>query len=163
MAQIRCPECGCDISEGVSKCPFCECVIKIHNADTGYSGYENGKISNESRLHEDDRALKYKFVAGLFFVLACICFVAAYTRVNNSEYHFHKEHYNQCMSGYADSKYAETTSEVIFKNSYSFIADEYKEMAAEDINKIWEYRWQAIILGVCGAAFTIGGFIFIKK
>ena len=70
MAQIRCPECGCDISEGVSKCPFCECVIKIHNADTGYSGYENGKISNESRLHEDDRALKYKFVAGLFFVLA---------------------------------------------------------------------------------------------
>lgn len=158
MVMVKCPECGCDLSEEVSKCPFCDCLINVNNDKD-----LKNNISVEKQKINNDIVRKYKMVSVSLFVLTCILFVIAFTRVNNSDYKFYKEHYDDCMSGYDDSKYNERTSGLLFKGTYGMIADEYKEMADEDMSIIWKYRGQAITLLICGVVCIIVGGLLNKK
>lgn len=158
MALIKCPECGCDISKEVSRCPFCECVI---NADNEKNLENDSSVGKQN--FNNDIVQKYKIISILLFAAACILCVIAFTRVNNSNYEFYKEHYDECMKRYDDSKYGERTSGLLFKGIYGMIADEYKEMAYEDMSKIWKYRGQAIILMICGIFCVIAGYLLNKK
>lgn len=158
MVMIQCPECGCDISAEVLECPFCGCLIKVNNE----MDLENNSSAGKQKFNYDI-VPKYRIVSAFLFAAACILFVIALTRINNSDYKFYKEHYDQCMSGYDDSKYGERTSALLFKGTYGMIADEYKEMAEEDMSKIWKYRGQAIILAVCGTACIIVGCLLNKE
>lgn len=88
--------------------------------------------------------------------------VVAFTRVNNDKYSFYKQHYKECMDGYAENKSTANDYGGWFKSSYNYIASNYEDMAKDDNKKIWIYRIQAIILCLGSAACGIVGYKFIK-
>lgn len=156
MVKNKCPECGCDIDANVDVCPFCDTVLKVNS----------NSILSESASYINGNSLKsynYKYVGVICLVAAIVFFCIGITRINNSDYNFYKEHYNDCIVGYSDSKNAQYSSGLLFKGTYSMIADEYQEMSNEDMKKINSFRIQAGVCFLGSLALGIGGIIFIKK
>lgn len=155
MVKNKCPECGCDIDDNISLCPFCDTVIKVNLHS----------ISSESESYINGNSLKskYKYVGTICLVVAMVIFCVGITRINNSDYNFYQEHYNDCIDGYSDSKNAQYSSGLLFIGAYSMIADEYQEMANEDMRKINSFKIQAGACFVSSLVLGIAGIIFIKK
>jgi hypothetical protein len=108
---------------------------------------------------------KNKKYIGIFLcVIACVCFIVAFTRINNDDYAFYKQHYKECMEGYADTKStANSYSSSFFRSSYNSIASGYEKMAKDDNKTIWKYRIQAIVLCIGGTVCMIIGVKQYKK
>lgn len=154
MEKIKCPECGCDISRDAVKCPFCDFVIKEENtqADNNYTTARNG-----------GHGINRKIIGIVAIIASIVLFTCAFARINNSDYKFYKEHYEDCMEGYDDSKYSARTEGLLFSGAYNMIADKYQDMALEDKEKLDEFKLQAGILGTLGGILLIGGFVFAFK
>lgn len=148
---IKCPECGKEVPDTITVCPQCGYEVIPHN------DIQEGKTSISGHKNK-------KFISNVLWVAACICFIIAFTRVNNNGYAFYKGHYQSCMEGYAENKStANAYTSGLFKNSYNYIASSYEEMAREDNKKIWEYRIQAVIWSLGGVACAIIGYKEYKK
>lgn len=85
MEKKKCPECGQEIDETVMICPYC--------------GYTVQKISERS-----EQAKKIQNKGRILLVIACALMIAAFFKVDNKTYTFYKEHYQECMEGYAENK-----------------------------------------------------------
>ena len=99
--------------------------------------------------------------AGLL-ILACVCFILGYFKVNNEKYSFYKDHYDLCMDGYYDTIADPNSYSGYFTSTYDYIASEYKEMAEDDEKKMWELRIQAIIFCVGGGICAIAGLVVMR-
>lgn len=153
MGLIKCPECGCDIESSLNQCPLCDC--KIHKDSN--TQHHTVKNNNTNKL------LSGKGFVYFFFALAAIFVVWGFARINSPKYSSYKEHYEECMRGYDDNKYAEMTSGLLFKSSYRLIAEEYEEMANDAMKEIWKYRGQAIALFVMAFVSVLLGLVLNKK
>lgn len=156
MALIRCPECGREISNHAESCPGCGCKIIQSEANTG----EAMITTNISETVPVNKNKKYIGIA--IYAVACIMLIVAFTRINNDTYSFYKQHYKECMEGYAENTSDANNSGALFRSTYRHIASIYEDMAKIDNKKIWSYRIQAIILCLGGVACGIVGYKFIK-
>lgn len=150
---IKCPECGNEVVNDVNICP--SCGYEIIPSETGTQETTDNRVVP---IYENK-----KYIRIVLFVAACILFIIAFTRINNDTYSFYKQHYKECMEGYADSKAAaDNYSGWLFKGSYERIASSYEDMARDDNKKIWEYRIQAIILCLGGFVCGFIGYRLVK-
>lgn len=150
---MKCPECGNEVTEGVNECPCCGYEIMPSEADTQ-------ETSNRSVVPIYQNK---KYIGIVLSVVACVLFIVAFTRVNNDTYSFYKQHYKECMEGYADCKAtANDYSGWLFKSSYENIASSYEKMAKDDNREIWKYRIQAIILCFGGLVCCVVGYKLVK-
>lgn len=151
MSLIKCPECGKEVSDTITICPQC-----------GYKIITQGDV-RDGKTYIPTYKNK-KFIGIVLWVVACICFIIAFTRINNDDYAFYKGHYQICMEEYVENKStANAYTGGLFKSSYNYIASKYEEMAKDDNKKIWEYRIQAIIFCLGGAVSVIVGYKEYKK
>lgn len=152
VADIKCPECGTEISDNTNVCTQC--------------GYE---IIKQNKLASDDKkeAIVYKnrkYISILMCLIGCILLAVSITRITSDEYKFYKQHYQDCMDGYADTKsIANSYSSGYFRDSYNYIASNYEDMAIEDRKRIWKFRIQAIGLLCGGCGLIICGYKIYKK
>ena len=146
MALIKCPECGKEVLDEVTICPEC--------------GYEIVSQCDAQCQKKDVPIYRNKKTTAIaLWVVACSCFIIAFTRVNNDDYAFYKGHYQTCMEGYSESKStANAYNGGLFKSSYNYIQTNYQGMGKQDNEKLWEYRIQAIILCVGGIFCVILGY-----
>ncbi|MGI6069479.1 MAG: hypothetical protein ACOYBE_03525 [Blautia sp.] len=154
MEKIKCPECGCDISRDAAKCPFCDFVIKKENISA---------VNNYTTVRNGGHRINCKIIGIVAIIASVVLFACAFSRINNSEYKFYKEYYEDCMEGYDNSKYSARTEGLLFSGAYTMIADEYKDMASENKQKLDHFRLQAWIFGTLGGILLIGGFVFAYK
>lgn len=152
---MKCPECGNEIADDVKVCP--SCGFEIIQSETVE---ENTVITNTNETVLVYKNKKYIGIA--LCVVAFIILIAAFTRINNDKYSFYKQHYKECMEGYAENSTDARNSGSWFSGTYRYIASEYEDMAKDDNKKIWEYRIQAIVLCLGGIACGIVGYKFIK-
>ncbi|CCY53271.1 putative uncharacterized protein [Coprococcus sp. CAG:782] len=151
---MKCPECGTEVADNVNVCPSC--------------GYE--VVQSETEAVEDNTNTtatvpvykNKKYIGITLCVVACIMLIVAFTRINNDTYSFYKQHYEECMEGYAENSANARNSGSWFSGTYRYIASEYEDMAKDDNKKIWEYRIQAIVLCLGGIACGVIGCKFIK-
>lgn len=153
MGLMKCPDCGCDIESTLNQCPLCDC--KIHK-DSNIQHY-TAKNDNKNVL------LSRKGFVYFCFGLAVMFVVFGVARISSPKYSSYKEHYEECMRGYDDNKYAEMTSGLLFKSSYRLIAEEYEEMANDAMKEIWKYRGQALVLFVMAFVSVLLGLVLNKK
>lgn len=153
MGLMKCPECGCDIESTLNQCPLCDC--KIHKDSN--TQHQTAKNDNTNVLFSG------KGVVYFCFVLTAIFVVLGFARINSPKYSSYKKHYEECMRGYDDNKYAELTSGLLFKSSYRLIAEEYEEMANDVMREIWKYRGQAIAFFVMAFVSALLGLVLNKK
>lgn len=96
--------------------------------------------------------------------IALILMIISYTRINNEEYDFYKEHYVECEDGYDDAKdMANSYSSSFFKGSYNSIANSYQEMMKDDMKEINSYRIQSAILLGTGIVLLCIGIKRVKR
>ena len=154
MNKVKCPECGCDIGENAIKCPFCDYIIKSENMLS---------VNTHNYLKNKNSGIGRK-VSGIIFIIASIVlFACSFSRINNSEYKFYKEHYETCLSEYDDNKSSARLEGLLFTSTYNMIADRYKDMAFEDKEKLNQFKLQASILGVLGVVLLVSGLVFMCK
>lgn len=145
-----CPECKSEINDDLRECPNCGYVLKIDIANT------NSVVTAKSS--------KNKYIGIAMCIAAVIFFVIGFSKINSSDYKFYKEHYKECMEGYADTKStANSYSSLFFKSSYDSIASSYEDMANDDMKKITKFRVEAGASAVAGIALIIVGAKFYKK
>lgn len=177
MASLSCPECGLEIISRTGSCS--KCGFDLEN-ETSVC-YECGTVLKKSAvtckncgapvsvLNEDvtktntasSCTSKNKKIGIGMIIAACILFVVAFTRVNNDEYKFYKQHYEECEAGYIDTKsMANSYSGGLFKSSYNSIANSYQKMMDDDMKETNKFRIQAV---VCLAAGVVLVFIGSKK
>lgn len=157
MAIIKCPECGNEVVDSMTVCPSC--------------GYEIIQSEIETETVEDKRNTteilpiykNKKYIGIALCIVACVMLIGSFTRINNDTYSFYKQHYKECMEGYAKNNADANTSGSLFSGTYRYIASSYEDMAKDDNKKIWEYRIQSIILCLGGIACGVVGYKFIKK
>ena len=150
---MKCPECGNEVTDDLKVCPYCGYEIISSETDI----QENAKIG-EVPIYKNK-----KYIRIALFVVECIMFIVAFTRVNNDTYSFYKQHYKECMEGYADTKAtADEYSGWFFKSTYESIASSYEDMAQDDNKIIWKYRIQAILLCFGGFACCLVGYKMVK-
>ena len=117
-------------------------------------------------MEEDNKNFKrikiVKCIGAVLLILACGCFLWAYTRVNNEGYSFNREHYENCMKGYNDNMAEAENSTGYFSSEYKSIADKYMDMAEDNEKAIKEYRNQAILFCICGVICLTMGVVFFK-
>lgn len=179
MALIKCPKCGRDVSENAESCPACgfpiasrkienekhncpECGCELDNNITICTncGY-NIEVKKEiviSKNVEKGRRIRIASV-----VIACVFFILAVTRISNDKYTFYKEHYAECMDEYEENSKTARSSSGMFKSSYNYISNSYKDMADSDMKEIWKFRVEAIVLSVVGVVVIISGVKIAKK
>lgn len=150
---MKCPECGNEVADNVKVCPSCGYEIIPSETDV----QENTK-SGEVPIYKNK-----KYIGIALFVVACIMFIVAFTRINNDTYSFYKQHYKECMEGYADTKAtADEYSGWFFKSTYESIASSYEDMAQDDNKIIWKYRIQAILLCLGGFVCCVVGYKMVR-
>lgn len=146
MALIKCPECGKEISDQANICPHCGYEIIAQNE---YMKKENKEIP----IYKNR-----KYISILMCVIGCIFLIGAITRITNDDYKFYKQHYQDCMDGYNDTKaIADSYWGGYFESSYNSIATSYKDMADDDNKELRKFRIQALILGCGGLILIICG------
>lgn len=67
------------------------------------------------------------------------------------------------MDGYEENSKTAHSSNGMFKNSYNYISNLYKDMADSDMKKIWKFRVEAIVLSVVGVVVIVSGDKIAKK
>lgn len=153
---IKCPECGNEVADNVNVCPSCGFEIIQSEAETE-------KIMIKANINDAVPVSKNKkYIGFALCVAAGIMLIVAFTKINNDTYSFYKQHYKECMEGYAESNADANNSGGLFRGTYRYIASGYEDMAKDDNKKIWNYRIQAIILCLGGGACGIVGYKFIK-
>lgn len=153
---MKCPECGNEIVDDVKVCPSCGFEIIQAENDTE-------KVATMTYINETISVYNNeKYIGIAFCVVACIMLIVAFTRINNDTYSFYKQHYKECMEGYAENNADANNSGALFRGTYRYIASSYEDMAKDASKKIWKYRIQAIILCQGGVACGIVGYKFIK-
>lgn len=152
MNLVHCPKCGKKILSDSKICSYC--------------GYEMA-TKNEHILDDKKEIPLYKskrFISILMRIIGSILLIISITRITNDDYKFYKQHYQDCMDGYNDTKsIADSYLGGYFKSSYNSIASSYKDMADDDNKKIWIFRIQAIALACGGFALIIYGYKKGKK
>lgn len=152
MVMVQCPECGKEISDNTRVCPHCGYEIKEQNE----LAVENKK---EVPIYKNR-----KYISILMCIIGCIFLFVSITRITNDDYKFYKQHYQDCMDGYNDTKStADSYSGGYFRSSYNYIASTYKDMAEDDNKKLWKFRFQAMVLACGGLALIIYGYKNYKK
>ena len=144
---MKCPSCGSDIQEGIKKCPNCGSTTE----NTSYV------VEQKTNSLKDSNWLRV--LAPLLIVGAVVCLIIAFTRINNEDYAFYKQHYAECVEGRDDN--AGTTG--MFSGTYSMISDKYQEMADYDMKKINSYRIQAGVLVFCAVCLVAGAIGVYRK
>lgn len=151
MESSKCPECGNDVSNQVKTCPYC--------------GYEISKEDEQIKEKYNNLIHKNKkYIIALLCIVGCLFLIAAITRITNDEYKFYKQHYQECIDGYNDTKWtADSFSGGFFKSSYDSIASSYKDLADNDKKELWKFRIQAILLVCGGCGLILFGYTIYKK
>lgn len=141
---VECKECGAVYDKRQDSCPKCGCPSNDKNEVT---------LQIIKKSNENGKLLSYCMI-----VVALILMIISYTRVNNEEYDFYKEHYVECEAGYDDARdMANSYSSGFFRSSYNTIANSYQEMMDDDMKEINSYRIQAgVILGTGIVLLCIG-------
>ena len=153
MAMIKCPECGNEVTDDEKVCPSCGYEIISSETDT-----QETTNSSVVPVYKNK-----KYIGLALFVVACIMFIVAFTRINNDTYSFYKQHYKECMEGYADTKAtADEYSGWFFKSTYESISSSYEDMAQDDNKIIWKYRIQAILLCLGGFTCCVVGYKMVR-
>lgn len=151
---MKCSECGTEVADNAAVCPNCGYVIIQSEVET---------VEDNTNTIEPVPVYKNKKYIGIVLcAVACIMLIVAFTRINNDTYSFYKQHYRECMEGYAENSADARNAGLWFRGTYRYIASRYEDMAKDDNRKIWGYRIQAIALGLGGIAGGIVGFKFIK-
>jgi len=144
---ISCPECGFPIDSEITVCYEC--------------GFPIDTLKKENTIPSVKSAISARQLGITLCVVAAICLIIGITRITNDKYNFYSEHYTDCMEGYAETQSsADSFSSGMFKQSYQSIADDYIDMANDDLKKIWTFRVEAILLILVGTAC---GFVGFKK
>ena len=151
---MKCPECGTEIADNVAVCPSCGYEIVQSEVET--------VVDNTNTIATEPVYKNKKYIGIAFGVAACIMLIIALTRINNDTYSFYKQHYKECMEGYAENSVDARNSGALFSGTYRYIASEYETMAKNAHKKIWKYRIEAIVLCLGGVTCGIIGYKFIK-
>ena len=61
------------------------------------------------------------------------------------------------MDGYEENVRTASNSGGLFKNSYKYISNSYKDMADSDMKEIWKFRIQSIVFAGAGVAICVVG------
>ena len=139
---MKCPECGNELKDNEQICPNCGFEISAFNRIIQKNNVVKSSISGNRRI-----------VGIVLCVLAFGLIFGGFKTIQNDEYIFYKQHYQECMDGYADTKATgESYANAYFKNTYNYLADEYEKMAQSDSKKIRRYQFQA-------GAFYLGGIV----
>lgn len=149
---MKCPECGNELEDNVRTCPNCGFEIRVFDKAIQKNTAIKSVISGNRRI-----------VGIVLCVLALGLIFGGFKTIQNDEYIFYKQHYQECMDGYADTKAeGESYANAYFKSTYNDLADEYEKMAQDDSKKIRRYQFQAgafclsgIVLGVAGCYLII--------
>ncbi len=148
MALINCPGCGHRISDKAKACP--KCGHSIQNIEIGNAS------PNSNR--------KEKTIGSLLCVFAVLCIIWGIGCVTNDRYVYCCEHYEEGISGQAESMAeANNFQSGFFKSSYETIATLYEDMAHDTLMEIWKFRIEAIALCGVGAVSLIIGIQKFKK
>ncbi len=176
MSLIKCPECGCEISDKSSTCVNCgfpiqqeianvkvcpECGSTVDNATDicTYCGYDLKFSDGKDKTKKNVRI----FIFALLLVLSLIFFIFAFCQTHNKKYSFYKYHYNECMDGYLESEYNKYNSSN-WGYVYDFISEEYLDMAKDDMTKIIFYIIKAILFYILSVlSLTIGIIVLLRK
>ena len=134
---IVCPECGASIEANSTVCTECGFPLKS-------SKPEAPAVSKGLKLPKVQLSV-------VLCVVAVICFIVGVKRIANDDYAFYSEHYRECVEGYEDAKREAESAGWLLKSGYERIADTYEDMMDDDLKKIWQYRFGAIILCSSGA------------
>lgn len=139
----KCSDCGAELKEGALSCPECGCPVTSISTNDG---------TRTQSIREKLRIV----VAVVLCLIACFCVYKCFYTINDDGYKFYKEHYSECMEGYAESTAnASSYSYGFFKSSYQDIANQFLDMANDDMKEIWQYRTKMIVFGVSGASLLI--------
>lgn len=173
QALLKCPGCGYGIDDGkermIYKCVGCGSTTggNLENfvEDTTINTYEIIPSESNTQVTTSNKivAIHKKHISVVFFLVTIFLFIIAFTRINNDTYRFYKQHYKECMEGYADCKATGNDYAGWFKNSYESIASTYEHMAKDDNKNIWKYRIQSIVLCLCGLICCIVGYKIKRK
>lgn len=165
MALIRCPECGKEISDKSHNCIHCGYPL------TNGNDYE--KVENLASTQKKSTKIwrdKFKHVTAsvgkinpsiriaasvVIIIIALICLVQGKNALNDDNYDFYKEHYQDCLDGYEECMDNARTSGYLFQSTYESLAEDYEEMAEDDLAKINGYRIKATIFYVVFAVLAL--------
>lgn len=103
---------------------------------------------------------KYKVIITICFaVLAIICIIIGISCIMSEKYDFYIDHYNSCLKGYRDCKFASIGSESLFSPTYEMMAEEYKELMDNAQKELWIIRIKAISCFVFALIFAIFSYL----
>lgn len=184
MAIIKCPECNNDVSENAISCPNCGCPINDENTEKGNvkikycpecgQELEFGKtlckncgfdsfVANANTSSKNNISKICMITSCVAVIVAFVLFYNGYKQTHNDKYDFYKQHYEECMDGFAENKQSANSSGGYFKSTYNYISEEYKSMANDDKKKMDSYKRKGMTFYVVGCLFIAGGIIIVKK
>lgn len=151
---MKCPECGNELEDNVRICPNCGFEIRVFDKAIQKNTAIKSVISGNRRI-----------VGIVLCVLALGLIFGGFKTIQNDEYIFYKQHYQECMDGYADTKAeGESYANAYFKSTYNDLADEYEKMAQGDSKKIRRYQFQAGVFYLGGIVLGGAGcYLIIKR
>lgn len=149
MGQIKCPECGYEISDEVRKCPEC--------------GYEVS-IKEQKFTEENGSCGKEKYAGIIMCILAVVLFIFSIKNITNEKYQFYVENYGTYMAEYEENlAMSQSYNNAILRSGYKNIASTYNNLANEAMESIWLYRIKAAALGSVGVVMIILGIKKIRR
>lgn len=140
-----CPECGQQIESSSDRCMNC-----------GYQ-FRKEKTIVESKT-------KAKMVPTIILLVgAAVCFVIAFTRLNDNYYKYCVSIQQEYQEEYAEAKaFTDENNAAIFSTGNRLINEGWQDLISNNQKTIWEHRIQAIVLCVVGVILLIV-FVFIRK
>lgn len=152
---MYCKQCGKQIPDDSIFCPLCGSSTNQLSSNTHGSkenipsGISNSRAKNRTaRLSEKishfNPLVRVSISIGLLIV-AIICIFQGINSLSSEDYSFYSEHYEDCMEGYEECMDEAKYAGYLLESSYERLADQYLDMAKDDMAKIWNIRIKTIV------------------